>query len=136
MTDPTVITEEVKEELEGSTMSKAGRLAMELSKEKKRLQQELSELQTQYDSVAPSTPIGTIDWYIKWLAVLSVVMGIFLQSAGAFPWGQVCYFVGAASWTVVGILWNDRAVMLGSVIPATATALHLVQTFIDLGIQP
>ena len=59
--------------------------------------------------------------------MLSVVVGIFLQSAGFFPWGQICYLTGAIAWTIVGIYWNDRAVMLGSVIPATATALNLVQ---------
>jgi len=123
-----IVSEEIHEKFEGSTMSKAGRLAMELSQEKKRLTQELTELQAEYDSVAPSTPTGTIDWYIKWVGVLTVVIGIFLQSAGFFPWGQICYLAGAVSWTVVGIYWNDRAVMLGSVIPATATALNLVQT--------
>ncbi|MGB0476460.1 MAG: hypothetical protein ACPGJT_06550, partial [Candidatus Poseidoniaceae archaeon] len=35
--------------LAGSTMTKAGRLAMELSQEKKRLKQELEELQTEYE---------------------------------------------------------------------------------------
>ena len=41
------------------TMSKAGALAMELSKEKKRLQQELNELQEEFDVVKPTTPTGT-----------------------------------------------------------------------------
>lgn len=122
-----IVSEEIHQQFEGSTMSKAGRLAMELAQEKKRLQQELTELQADYDNVAPSTPTGTIDWYIKWVGVFAVVVGIFLQNAGFYPWGQVAYLVGAVAWTVVGIYWNDRAVMLGSVIPATATALTLVQ---------
>ena len=52
--------------LAGSTMTKAGRLAMELSHEKKRLKQELEELQTEYDEIKPTTPTGTRDWYVKW----------------------------------------------------------------------
>ena len=43
--------------LAGSSMTKAGRLAMELSHEKKRLKQELEELQTEYDEIKPTTPI-------------------------------------------------------------------------------
>ena len=39
--------------------SKAGRLAMELSAEKKRLAQELEELQGEYDDIKPLTPTGT-----------------------------------------------------------------------------
>lgn len=125
-----IVSEEIHEKFEGSTMSKAGRLAMELSQEKKRLQQELEELQADYDTFAPSTPTGTVDWYIKWVGVFTVVLGVFLQNAGFYPWGQVCYLIGAVAWTVVGIYWNDRAVMLGSVIPATATALGLAQKLV------
>lgn len=109
-------------------VTRATQLAMELSKEKKRLTEELVALQEEYNTFAPSTPTGTIDWYIKWLGVFSVVVGIFLQNAGFYPYGQMCYLLGAVAWTVVGVIWNDRAVMLGSVIPATATALGLVQT--------
>ena len=120
--------EQTKEEYqEERTMSKAASLAMELSKEKKRLQTELEELQHQFDTVAPSTPTGGPDWYLKWVGVLFAVGGIFLQNAGFGTYGQICYFIGASSWTVVGIYWNDKAVMLGSVIPATATALSLAQ---------
>ena len=46
-------------------MTKAGRLAMELSHEKKRLKQELEELQTEYDEIKPITPTGATDWYVK-----------------------------------------------------------------------
>jgi len=108
-------------------VTRATQLAMELSKEKKRLTEELVALQEEYNTFAPSTPTGTVDWYIKWLGVFSVVVGIFLQNAGFYPYGQMCYLLGAVAWTVVGVIWNDRAVMLGSVIPATATALGLVQ---------
>ena len=46
--------------LAGSAMTKAGRLAMELSHEKRRLKQELEELQTEYDEIKPTTPTGTL----------------------------------------------------------------------------
>ena len=116
--------EEYQEE---RTMSRAASLAMELSKEKKRLQQELEEMQHQFETVAPSTPTGGPDSYLKWVGVVFAVLGIFMQSGGFILYGQFCYLLGATSWTVVGIYWNDKAVMLGSVIPATATALNLVQ---------
>ena len=50
-----VISDQVNDtnsQLAGSTMTKAGRLAMELSHEKKRLKQELEELQTEYDELS------------------------------------------------------------------------------------
>jgi hypothetical protein len=108
-------------------VTRATQLAMELSKEKRRLTEELSSLQAEYDHMAPTTPIGTLDWYIKWVAVMCGVSGIFTMSAGLTIFGMMLYLFSAICWTVVGIIWNDRAVMLGSVIPATATALSLVQ---------
>ena len=121
--------EPTKEEyIEHRTMSKAATLAMELSKEKKRLQEELADMQHQFETVAPSTPTGGPDSYLKWVGVLFAVGGIFMQSAGFTLYGQVCYLLGATAWTLVGIYWNDKAVMLGSVIPATATALAIART--------
>ena len=115
---------EYKEERQ---MSKAASLAMELSKEKKRMQEEFDELQAQFEEVSPSTPSGGPDSYLKWIGVVSAVLGIFLQNAGLSIFGQLFYIVGAISWTAVGFYWNDKAVMLGSVIPATATAMNLMQ---------
>jgi hypothetical protein len=107
--------------------TRATQLAMELSKEKRRLTEELSTLQEEYENLAPTTPTGTVDWYIKWVGVVAVVLGVFLINANFFFYGQLMYLVGAVSWAVVGIYWNDKAVLIGSLIPATATALNIVQ---------
>ena len=115
------------ESKEERQMSKAASLAMELSKEKKRMQEEFDELQAQFEEVSPSTPSGGPDSYLKWIGVVSAVLRIFLQNAGLSIFGQLFYIVGAISWTAVGFYWNDKAVMLGSVIPATATAMNLMQ---------
>ena len=120
---------EYKEEKQ---MGKAASLAMELSKEKKRLQQELEEMQAQFEEVSPSTPSGGPDSYLKWIGVVAAVLGIFLQNAGLPIYGQLFYIVGACSWTAVGFYWNDKAVMLGSVIPATSVAMSLIQQTVEM----
>ena len=120
---------EYKEEKQ---MGKAASLAMELSKEKKRLQQELEEMQAQFEEVSPSTPSGGPDSYLKWIGVVAAVLGIFLQNAGLPIFGQLFYIVGAISWTAVGFYWNDKAVMLGSVIPATSVAMNLIQQTVEM----
>ena len=112
--------------LAGSTMTKAGRLAMELSHEKKRLKQELEELQTEYDEIKPTTPTGTRDWYVKWVSMLLAVAGIFLISASLTLYGQLAYIVSCIGWIYVGMQWGDRAIMIGSAISATAIAMNLV----------
>jgi hypothetical protein len=121
----------VKEEYhEERTMSKAASLAMELSKEKGRLQRELSELQAEFEDVKPTTPTGTIDWYVKWVSVVAAVVGVFLISANLTLEGQVAYILSSIGWVYVGMQWSDRAIMIGSSISGTAVAMNLVQTLI------
>jgi hypothetical protein len=123
------MTEEQSKEnyIEQRTMSKAASLAMELSKEKKRLQEELDELQHEFDVVKPTTPTGTTDWYVKWFAMITAVMGVFLISADFVILGQVAYIISSVGWIYVGMAWGDRAIMIGSSITGTAVAMNLVK---------
>jgi len=111
---------------EARTISKAGALAMELSKEKRRLQQELSELQEEFETVKSTTPTGTPDWYVKWFSTVLAVAGIFLINAGLVHWGQGAYILSTLGWCWVGMIWGDRAIMIGSSISGTATAMNLL----------
>ena len=106
--------------------SKAGRLAMELSLEKKRLVQELEELQGEYDDIKPLTPTGTRDWYVKWSSMILGVVGVFLISAEIYLFGQIAYLISAIGWIYVGMQWGDRAIMIGSAISGTAVAMFLI----------
>ena len=127
----TVISDQANDastSIPGSSMTKAGRLAMELSHEKKRLKQELEELQTEYDEIKPTTPTGTRDWYVKWIAMLLAVAGIFLISASYTFYGQIAYVVSCIGWIYVGMQWGDRAIMIGSSVSCTAIAMNLVNT--------
>ena len=123
------VSKETKDKYEGSTMSKAGKLAMELAEEKRRLVSELSELQEQYESAKPTTPVGTPDWYVKWFAMITAVAGIFSISASFVTAGQIMYIVSGVCWIFVGMQWSDRAIMIGSAITSTAVAMNLVQQF-------
>ena len=122
-----VIANEKIEEISNGGMTKAGRLAMELANEKKRLNQELKELQAEYDEVKPTTPTGTRDWYVKWLSMILAVLGVFLISASYTFYGQITYFLSAIGWIYVGMQWGDRAIMIGSAISATAVAMFLIE---------
>ena len=119
--------EQTKDEYhEESTNSRATKLAMELSKERRRLKQELAELQTEVEDLTPTTPTGTPDWYVKWFATVLAVAGVFLISAGYTQYGQIAYLIASACWVYVGMVWSDRAIMIGSSISGTAVAMNLV----------
>ena len=100
--------------LAGSTMTKAGRLAMELSQEKKRLKQELEELQTEYDEIKPTTPTGTRDWYVKWVASILILVSLAMRSAGIdYRMYDLTFgLAGIILWTWVSIIWRDRALIM------------------------
>lgn len=126
------IQEEVKEQYKDSQMTKAGKLAMELGAERKRLKKELLELQTEVEDLTPTTPVGTTDWYIKWAAMGLAVAGVFLMSAGLTTYGQVAYIVSSVGWVAVGMAWGDRAIMIGSAIAGTAVAMNFVERLLSL----
>ena len=126
------LSPEITEAFEGSTMSKAGRLAMELNKERKRLKQEMEELQLEVEDLKPATPTGTIDSYVKWVATVFGVLGVFLISAGLGTLGQIAYLLAATSWVYVGHCWNDKAIMIGSAISGTAVLMNLTDMLVAL----
>lgn len=123
------VSQQTKDKYESSTMSKAGKLAMELAEEKRRLIAELSEMQEQYESAKPTTPVGTPDWYVKWSATTLAVLGVFIMSAGFATYGQIMYALAGVCWIFVGMQWSDRAIMIGSAITTTAVCMNLVQQF-------
>jgi len=126
------IQEEVKEQYKESQMTKAGKLAMELGAERRRLKQELAELQTEVEDLTPTTPVGTTDWYIKWAAMGLAVAGVFLMSAGLTTYGQIAYIISSVGWVAVGMAWGDRAIMIGSAITGTAVAMNFVERLLSL----
>lgn len=108
-----------------SSESRARGLAIELSKERKRLKQELAELQQENEDLTPTTPTGTPDWYVKWFSMILAVFGVFAISAGFNQPGQIAYIISNIGWVYVGMAWGDRAIMIGSSISGTAVAMNL-----------
>ena len=118
------------EYIEESSASRATKLAMELSKERRRLKAELAELQTEVEDLTPTTPTGTPDWYVKWFATILAVGGVFAISAGFTQYGQIAYLISSMCWVYVGMVWSDRAIMIGSSISGTAVAMNLVNALV------
>lgn len=65
--------------------------------------------------VKSATPKYTLDWYVKWVATVVVVVAMSARSAGIPElhifdlWGS---FTGACMWWWVSFIWRDRALML------------------------
>jgi hypothetical protein len=124
------LSQEVKEQYKESTMGRGAKLAMELNAERKRLKQEMDELQLEVDDLKPTTPTGTIDSHVKWIATVLAVLGVFLQSAGLVTEGKIAYALSSMAWIYVGQCWNDKAIMIGSAITMTAVLMNLAELLI------
>ena len=124
------LSQQVHEQMKDTTMGKGAKLAMELNAERKRLKQEMEELQLEVDDLKPATPTGTVDSYVKWVATILGVVGVFIMSAGFGTAGQICYALAACSWVYVGHCWNDKAIMIGSAISGTAVLMNLMELIV------
>ena len=49
---------------------------------------------------------------VKWVASIIQIMGYSATAFGWTPWNLYLFLVGVLGWLAVGVLWNDRAIML------------------------
>ena len=58
------------------------------------------------------TPTHTLDWYIKWIASVILVVGVILTSNNIYPLNLMVHAIGMFGWFIVAIIWNDRALLV------------------------
>jgi len=68
------------------------------------------------------TPTYTIDWYVKWVASIIIIISVILTSNNIYPLNLFFYSAGLSGWFIVALLWNDRALLI---INAVSLALLL-----------
>ena len=49
---------------------------------------------------------------VKWGASIIQIMGYTATGFGWTPWNLYLFLIGVLGWFAVGVLWNDRALML------------------------
>ena len=58
------------------------------------------------------TPTYTLDWYIKWIASIILVVGVILTSNNIYPLNLIVHAIGMFGWFIVAVIWNDRALLV------------------------
>ncbi|MEP2530116.1 DUF6552 family protein [Shimia sp.] len=53
-----------------------------------------------------------VAFIIKWAASIVQILGYTATAFGLVPWNIVFFLIGLTGWFAVGVLWNDRAIML------------------------
>ena len=62
--------------------------------------------------IITKTPLYTVDWYIKWVSSIILMVSTVLTANNIFPLNLYFHSIGIGGWLIVGMLWNDRALMV------------------------
>lgn len=89
------------------------------------------ELKNHENLTITKTPLHTFDWYVKWVASFFAILGVFFAANNIFPYNIMFQFIGLVGWAFVGILWNDRALILLNTAAASVLAQGIFQHYLQ-----
>ena len=74
---------------------------------------EAKEIENSKRIFKSATPKYTIDWYIKWVASFILLSAMAMRANPDFAlYDQALSLTGTFGWLVVGIIWQDRALII------------------------
>ena len=76
------------------------------------------------------TPTHTIDWYIKWVASIIIIISVILTSNNIYPLNLFFYSVGLSGWFIVALLWNDRALLVVNAVSLSLLLNGLISYYV------
>ena len=76
------------------------------------------------------TPTHTIDWYVKWVASVIIIISVILTSNNIYPLNLFFYAAGLSGWFIVALLWNDRALLVVNAISLALLLNGLVSYYV------
>ena len=81
------------------------------------------------------TPVGTLDWYIKWVSSFIILIGMALTSINLTPFNLYFHFIGVSGWLIVGVMWHDRALMVVNSVAAMIFLMGILRYYFG-GVYP
>ena len=81
------------------------------------------------------TPVGTLDWYIKWVSSFIILIGMALTSINLTPFNLYFHFIGVSVWLIVGVMWHDRALMVVNSVAAMIFLMGILRYYFG-GVYP
>ena len=67
----------------------------------------------------------SLAFYIKWVASIIQIAGYATTAFGMTPLNIYLFLVGLIGWFMVGVIWNDRAIMLIHIVALGAMLIGL-----------
>ena len=106
---------------------------MDIDDEKKETRTAEIELKTHEIATKTATPLHTVDWYIKWVSSIVLIIGTVLAANNLYPWNVLVQCTGIAGWLVVSVMWNDRALIVVNAISVAILLNGLVAWYLQQG---
>ena len=75
------------------------------------------------------TPRGDLSWYIKWASSFVIIIAMLFTSANMFPINLWIANIGFIGWTIVGMLWHDRALIVLNSISLAIYTLGIINYY-------
>ena len=81
-----------------------------------------------FDAAFGATPKERVVFSIKWIASIIQIAGYAATAFGWTPVNLYLFLVGVLGWFAVGVLWNDRAIMLIHIVALAAMIAGMSST--------
>ena len=76
-----------------------------------------------------ATPKQTLDWYIKWIASIILLIAMSVRSNPDLTiYDQSLSLIGCLGWLVVALIWKDRALIILNSTAAIILATGIINT--------
>ena len=80
-----------------------------------------------------ATPKYTLDWYLKWIASIFVLLAMSIRGVdGMQLYDLILSIVGIALWLWVSLIWKDRALIILNGVGLMFLINNLAQTFMGV----
>ena len=57
-----------------------------------------------------------LDWYLKWLATATLIVGTAVNGLGYYPAGPIILAVGGFIWLAVAFMWRERSLIVTNLV--------------------
>jgi|TARA_B110000196_G_C20654245_1_gene434491 hypothetical protein len=92
----------------------------------------LEELKNSNRWFKSATPKYTLDWYIKWVASVFVLVAMSMRGVeGLQLYDLILSIIGITGWLVVAALWEDRALIMLNSVGLLLLLKNLVTTIVS-----
>ena len=92
-------------------------------------------IRTKHETLTTTkTPLHTTDWYIKWAASITLLVGMILTSNQVYPLNIFVHMIGLIGWLIVALMLNDRALILINAVGVAILAYGFVGYVLESGI--